>query len=187
MQRRALYDHIQDHDDELTFHVNDVITVLHKVDDAWWFGELVGKDNNISRGIFPVNYTESYSANRTKSKDGTHQSSSSSSNSSISTTTEGGKTAIKNQDIQSAESEQTNIKDFGVDPINKQPSKSSSESPNMSLLSTSPENITSPLLPSQAPTPTKDPPKAVTPSKQTSLPPAATVPLKSTSSNTGPP
>ncbi|SAL98830.1 hypothetical protein [Absidia glauca] len=186
MQRRALYDHIQDHDDELTFHVNDVITVLHKVDDAWWYGELVGKDNNTSRGIFPVNYTESYSANRTKSRDGTNQSSTSSNNSNISTAIESGRTAIKDQDIRNAESEEhSNIKDLGVDLPNKQLTKSSSASPDMSLLSTSPETLSSPLLPSQTPTPSKDPAKAATPSKQTSLPPAATVPLKSTSINTG--
>ncbi|ORZ24029.1 hypothetical protein BCR42DRAFT_402102 [Absidia repens] len=56
--RRALYDHVQSLDDELTFHVNDIITVLHKVDDGWWLGELVDKNNRIHRGIFPVNYTE---------------------------------------------------------------------------------------------------------------------------------
>ncbi|ORZ14204.1 hypothetical protein BCR42DRAFT_63585 [Absidia repens] len=65
-QQRALYDHIQDHDDELTFHVNDIITVLHEVDDAWWFGEISDSNNNKSRGIFPVNYTEPY-ANRKSS------------------------------------------------------------------------------------------------------------------------
>ncbi|CAO3594025.1 unnamed protein product [Absidia cylindrospora] len=56
--RRALYDHVQSLDDELTFHVNDIITVLHKVDDGWWLGELVDKNNRKHRGIFPVNYTE---------------------------------------------------------------------------------------------------------------------------------
>ncbi|CAO3589959.1 unnamed protein product [Absidia cylindrospora] len=63
-QQRALYDHIQDHDDELTFHVNDIITVLHEVDDAWWFGEISDSNNNKSRGIFPVNYTEPYTTRK---------------------------------------------------------------------------------------------------------------------------
>lgn len=60
MLRRALYDHIQNQDDELSFHVNDIITVLHKVDDSWWLGEIINKDNKRTRGIFPVNYTEKY-------------------------------------------------------------------------------------------------------------------------------
>ncbi|KAI8328476.1 hypothetical protein BC941DRAFT_519224, partial [Chlamydoabsidia padenii] len=58
--RRALYDHVPNQDDELSFHVDDIITVLHKVDDSWWLGELINKDNQRIRGIFPVSYTERY-------------------------------------------------------------------------------------------------------------------------------
>ncbi|KAI8086028.1 uncharacterized protein BX664DRAFT_334725 [Halteromyces radiatus] len=60
-QRKAIYEHVQDHPDELTFHVNDIINVVDKVDNGWWLGEMPVKNGQQNtRGIFPVNYTIPY-------------------------------------------------------------------------------------------------------------------------------
>ncbi|KAI8337619.1 hypothetical protein BC941DRAFT_396525 [Chlamydoabsidia padenii] len=192
MQRRALYNHLQDHDDELTFHVNDVITVLHKVDDSWWFGELVDKDNKTCRGIFPVNYTESYSTSNTQGRPEINKVTS---NTIKESTTHNGqglleeitpsKSKITNTDIQDIESINDSFKESTTDPANRhqqRQSKVSSTLPDLSPLSTKSQNITSstPFLHSSSPT------KPATTSNPTSLPPAATCPLKPAATNTGP-
>lgn len=53
--RRALFDFTGQNDDEISFKVGDVITVINEIDKGWWVGEVHNK-----RGIFPVNYTEPY-------------------------------------------------------------------------------------------------------------------------------
>ncbi|KNC50947.1 cortactin isoform F [Thecamonas trahens ATCC 50062] len=49
----AVYDYEATDDTELSFNEGDVITVLEKIDDGWWSGELNG---NV--GVFPANYVE---------------------------------------------------------------------------------------------------------------------------------
>ena len=46
------------HDDELAFNVGDIITLISKEEEAWWKGELDGK-----QGVFPSNYVEEIPSN----------------------------------------------------------------------------------------------------------------------------
>ncbi|CAO3638904.1 unnamed protein product [Cunninghamella blakesleeana] len=62
-KRRAIYEHIQNHADELTFYPGDIITVINRVDEGWWLGKITDSGGNVSRGIFPVNYTKPYHPN----------------------------------------------------------------------------------------------------------------------------
>ncbi|XP_062980710.1 jouberin isoform X2 [Elgaria multicarinata webbii] len=48
----ALYDYTAHRSDELTIHCSDIIQVLYKDNDNWWFGSLV----NGQQGYFPANY-----------------------------------------------------------------------------------------------------------------------------------
>ncbi|XP_013927708.1 PREDICTED: jouberin [Thamnophis sirtalis] len=48
----ALYDYTAHRSDELTIHCNDIIQVLYKDNDNWWFGSLA----NGQQGYFPANY-----------------------------------------------------------------------------------------------------------------------------------
>ncbi|XP_064412135.1 jouberin isoform X2 [Latimeria chalumnae] len=48
----ALYDYTAHRSDELTIHRSDIIQVLYKDNDNWWFGRLV----NGQQGYFPANY-----------------------------------------------------------------------------------------------------------------------------------
>ena len=48
---RALYTFTPDNADELAFQKGDIITIVTKVDDAWFVGEFNG-----ARGLFPSNY-----------------------------------------------------------------------------------------------------------------------------------
>merc|ERR1719219_2667681 len=50
---KALFSYAGQHDDELAFNVGDIITLLSKEEEAWWKGELDGK-----QGVFPSNYVE---------------------------------------------------------------------------------------------------------------------------------
>ncbi|ORX51340.1 BAR-domain-containing protein [Hesseltinella vesiculosa] len=59
-QRRALYSHEREHDDELSIQVGDIIYVLDHVDDGWWVGLIPRGENRFDQGIFPVNFTETY-------------------------------------------------------------------------------------------------------------------------------
>ncbi|XP_043932269.1 jouberin-like [Protopterus annectens] len=48
----ALYDYTAQRSDELTFHRSDIIQVLYKDNDNWWFGRLASGQ----QGYFPANY-----------------------------------------------------------------------------------------------------------------------------------
>uniref|UniRef100_A0ACB8GBZ6 Uncharacterized protein n=1 Tax=Sphaerodactylus townsendi TaxID=933632 RepID=A0ACB8GBZ6_9SAUR len=48
----ALYDYTAHRSDELTIHCRDIIQVLYKDNDNWWFGTLM----NGQQGYFPANY-----------------------------------------------------------------------------------------------------------------------------------
>ncbi|XP_025021966.1 jouberin-like isoform X2 [Python bivittatus] len=48
----ALYDYTAHRSDELTIHCSDIIQVLYKDNDNWWFGSLA----NGQQGYFPANY-----------------------------------------------------------------------------------------------------------------------------------
>nr|XP_033794790.1 jouberin isoform X2 [Geotrypetes seraphini] len=48
----ALYDYTAHRSDELTIHRSDIIQVLYKDNDSWWFGYLA----NGQQGYFPANY-----------------------------------------------------------------------------------------------------------------------------------
>lgn len=48
----ALYDYTAHRSDELTIHRSDIIQVLYKDNDNWWFGSLA----NGQQGYFPANY-----------------------------------------------------------------------------------------------------------------------------------
>ena len=47
----AVYTYQAQRDDELSFAVNDIITVVDRSDSDWWHGELRGQI-----GMFPANY-----------------------------------------------------------------------------------------------------------------------------------
>ncbi|KFQ02855.1 Jouberin, partial [Haliaeetus albicilla] len=51
-QKVALYDYTAHRSDELTIHRSDIIQVLYKDNDNWWFGSLA----NGQQGYFPANY-----------------------------------------------------------------------------------------------------------------------------------
>ncbi|KAG1456410.1 hypothetical protein G6F56_006838 [Rhizopus delemar] len=53
--RKASFDFSGQNDDEISFKIGDLITVIDEIDRGWWVGEANGK-----RGIFPVNFTEEY-------------------------------------------------------------------------------------------------------------------------------
>ncbi len=53
VQVKALYDHVAEADDELTFNVGQLIEVVATSDDGWWKGKCNGKE-----GLFPVNYVD---------------------------------------------------------------------------------------------------------------------------------
>ena len=50
---RALYDYEGEDEDDLQFKEGDLITLIERVDENWFLGELNGRD-----GIFPENYVE---------------------------------------------------------------------------------------------------------------------------------
>lgn len=50
---RAIYDYTAENDEQLSFKVGDLITVLEEREGGWWKGSLDGKD-----GLFPANYVE---------------------------------------------------------------------------------------------------------------------------------
>lgn len=50
----AIYDYMQDKEDELSFHEGAIIYVIKKNDDGWYEGVMSG-----TTGLFPGNYVES--------------------------------------------------------------------------------------------------------------------------------
>uniref|UniRef100_A0A0K2SY41 Uncharacterized protein n=1 Tax=Lepeophtheirus salmonis TaxID=72036 RepID=A0A0K2SY41_LEPSM len=50
---RALFPYIANHEDELAFEADDIITLISKEEEAWWKGECKGQI-----GVFPSNYVE---------------------------------------------------------------------------------------------------------------------------------
>ncbi|KAL1918480.1 uncharacterized protein VTP21DRAFT_3140 [Calcarisporiella thermophila] len=59
-QVRATYDFQGESEEELSMKRGDVITVLEKIDDGWWVGEITSGGTRRA-GMFPVNYTEEIS------------------------------------------------------------------------------------------------------------------------------
>ncbi|CAO3632250.1 unnamed protein product [Cunninghamella blakesleeana] len=57
--RKAIFDFQAESNDELSFHIGDIITVVEPVDEGWWWGEMENQGMK-HKGIFPVNYTEEY-------------------------------------------------------------------------------------------------------------------------------
>jgi len=53
----ALYTYRAQRDDELSFDVSDIITVVHRSGSDWWLGQLRGKT-----GLFPSNYVTAATA-----------------------------------------------------------------------------------------------------------------------------
>jgi abl interactor 2 len=51
----AVYDYVQEKEDELSFQENSLIYVLKKNEDGWWEGVFNGRT-----GLFPGNYVEPY-------------------------------------------------------------------------------------------------------------------------------
>lgn len=49
----ALYDHVADDEDELSFSAGEKIEVTEKCDGGWWKGKVRGAE-----GLFPVNYVK---------------------------------------------------------------------------------------------------------------------------------
>ena len=50
---RALYDYFGEDEDDLQFQEGDLITLLDRVDENWFLGELNGRN-----GIFPANHVQ---------------------------------------------------------------------------------------------------------------------------------
>ena len=48
---RVLYDYCQQHGDELSLNVDDIIEIITEVEEGWWQGKLNGKI-----GVFPSNF-----------------------------------------------------------------------------------------------------------------------------------
>ncbi|KAF7732125.1 hypothetical protein EC973_006380 [Apophysomyces ossiformis] len=59
--RKALYAFQGENENELSFQAEDLLTVIEKLDEGWWVGE-IEENGTVRRGIFPVNYTEEVSA-----------------------------------------------------------------------------------------------------------------------------
>ena len=55
-QVEAMYAFQAEEENELTFKPGDIITVIEKIDDGWWFGHFDGK-----KGLFPSNYVKASS------------------------------------------------------------------------------------------------------------------------------
>ncbi|KAG0169630.1 hypothetical protein DFQ30_003468 [Apophysomyces sp. BC1015] len=57
--RKALYGFNGENANELSFRAEDLLTVIEKLDEGWWVGE-IEEQGSTRRGIFPVNYTEEF-------------------------------------------------------------------------------------------------------------------------------
>ncbi|KAI8337504.1 hypothetical protein BC941DRAFT_470393 [Chlamydoabsidia padenii] len=64
--RKAIFEFEGQAQDELSFNVGDLITVVEPVDEGWWMGE-INQDGIRRRGIFPVDYTEDVTTTMTRS------------------------------------------------------------------------------------------------------------------------
>ena len=54
-QCRVLYDFDATESDELTLKQGDIVSVIRKNEDGWWFGETL-KAGSLHRGHFPASY-----------------------------------------------------------------------------------------------------------------------------------
>ncbi|CRG86761.1 hypothetical protein PISL3812_03772 [Talaromyces islandicus] len=57
---KALFDYTSEHDDDLNFHISQVITVTAEEDADWYYGEYVDDSGSKKEGIFPRNFVERY-------------------------------------------------------------------------------------------------------------------------------
>ncbi len=54
LSARVLYDYDAQDDDEISLHVDDVVTNIQQIDEGWWTGTNPKQRN----GMFPSNYVE---------------------------------------------------------------------------------------------------------------------------------
>jgi myosin tail region-interacting protein MTI1 len=57
---KAVFEYTSDHDDDLHFQLNQVITVTAVEDADWYYGEYVDDSGSKQEGIFPRNFVERY-------------------------------------------------------------------------------------------------------------------------------
>lgn len=50
---KVIFDYNQDHEDELTLNVGDIVDIIGEEEEGWWRGLLHGKE-----GVFPSNFVE---------------------------------------------------------------------------------------------------------------------------------
>ena len=58
---KAKYDYNSGHEDDLSFAVGQIITVLEEVDDEWYNGEYVDSEGRRLQGMFPRNFVVNFS------------------------------------------------------------------------------------------------------------------------------
>ena len=57
---KAVFEYTSDHDDDLTFSIGQIITVVQEEDDDWYLGEYTDETGAKAEGIFPKNFVEKY-------------------------------------------------------------------------------------------------------------------------------
>lgn len=50
---KVIFNYVQDHEDELTLNLGDIVDILGEEEEGWWRGVLNGKE-----GVFPSNFVE---------------------------------------------------------------------------------------------------------------------------------
>lgn len=60
-QCRVIFNYNQDHEDELTLSVGDIVDILGEEEEGWWRGILNGRE-----GVFPSNFVEEISQDGSK-------------------------------------------------------------------------------------------------------------------------
>lgn len=57
---KAIFDYTSDHEDDLTFSIGQLITVIEEEDAEWYFGTYTDDTGSKKEGIFPRNFVEKY-------------------------------------------------------------------------------------------------------------------------------
>ncbi|TPX12028.1 uncharacterized protein E0L32_007331 [Thyridium curvatum] len=57
---KAVYEYNSAHEDDLQFHIGQIITVTEEEDDEWYTGEYVDESGAKQEGMFPRNFVEKY-------------------------------------------------------------------------------------------------------------------------------